>query len=118
VDENIYDMFTSVNGTKLENQISCAYWRINFALGVMLGQNPNNTIDKLIYYASRLMNNAKKNYTTTKKEVLVMIYVVKKLRHYLLKNSFIFSIDHQTLLYIVNKLTIEGQIVRWHLFLQ
>jgi hypothetical protein len=30
----------------------------NFALGVMLGQNLNNTIDKPMYYASRLMNNA------------------------------------------------------------
>ncbi len=63
----------------------------------MLGQNPDNTIDKLIYYANRLMNNAKKNYTTTEKEALVMIYVVKKFRHYLLRNSFIFFIDHQAL---------------------
>ncbi len=66
----------------------------NFALGVMLGQNPDNTIDKPIYYASRLMNNAKKNYTTTKKEALAMIYVVKKFRHYLLRNDFIFFVDH------------------------
>jgi hypothetical protein len=40
----------------------------NFALGIMLGQNPNNTIDRPIYYPSRLMNNEKKNYTTTEKE--------------------------------------------------
>ncbi len=33
----------------------------NFALGVMLGQNPNNTIDRLMYYASKFMNSAKKN---------------------------------------------------------
>jgi hypothetical protein len=48
----------------------------NFALGVMLGQNLDNTIDKLIYYANRLMNNVEKNYSTIKKEVLAMIYVV------------------------------------------
>jgi hypothetical protein len=36
----------------------------NFALGVMLSQNPYNTIDKPIYYASRLMNSIGKNYTT------------------------------------------------------
>jgi hypothetical protein len=30
----------------------------NFALGAMLSQNPNKTINKPIYYASRLMNNA------------------------------------------------------------
>jgi hypothetical protein len=52
-------------------------------------ENPNKTIDKPIYYASRL-----KNYTTTSKETLVMIYVVKKFKHYLLGNNFIFFIDH------------------------
>jgi hypothetical protein len=48
----------------------------NFALGVMLGQNLDNTIDKLIYYANRLMNNVERNYSTIKKEALAMIYVV------------------------------------------
>jgi len=67
----------------------------NFVLGVMLDQNPDNTIDKQIYYASRLMNSVKKNYTTTKKEVLTMIYVVKKFKHLLLGNNFIFFVDHQ-----------------------
>jgi hypothetical protein len=53
----------------------------NFVLGVMLSQNPDNTIDRQIYYANRLMNSVKKNYTTTKKEVLAMIYAVMKFRH-------------------------------------
>jgi hypothetical protein len=30
----------------------------NFVLGDMLGQNPDNTIDRPIYYVNRLMNNA------------------------------------------------------------
>jgi len=76
---------------------------LNFALGAMLSQNLNKTIDKSIYYAIRLMNIGKNNYTTTIKEALTMIYVVKKFRHYLLGNSFIFFVDHQALLYLVNK---------------
>jgi hypothetical protein len=72
----------------------------NFAIGVMLSQNPNNTIDKPIYYASRLMNSEEKNYTTTEKETLTMIYVVKKFKHYMLKNSFIFFVDRQVHYYI------------------
>ncbi len=76
----------------------------------MLGQNPNNTIDRLIFYASRLMNSAKKNYTATEKEALVMIYAVKKFRHYLLGNNFILFVDHQALFYMVNKLTETSQI--------
>jgi hypothetical protein len=37
----------------------------NFVVRVMLGQNLDNTIDKLICYVSRLMNNVEKKYTTT-----------------------------------------------------
>jgi hypothetical protein len=66
----------------------------NFVLGVMLGPNPNYTIDRPIYYASKLMNNAKNNYTTTEKEILTMIYAMKKFRRYLLGNIFIFFVYH------------------------
>jgi hypothetical protein len=89
-----------------------------FALGAMLSQNANKTIDRPIYYASRLMNSAKKNYTTTKKEILAMIYVVKKFKHYLSGNSFTFFVDHQVLLYLVNKPIVTSQIARWLLLLQ
>jgi hypothetical protein len=37
-----------------------------------------------------------------------MIYVVKKIRHYLLGNSFMFFVDHQTLLYLIKKLEVIG----------
>jgi hypothetical protein len=74
----------------------------------MLGQNLNNTIDRPIYYASRLMNSAKWNYTTTEKETLAMIYAMKKFKHYLSRNSFIFFVDHWALLYLVNKPAITG----------
>jgi hypothetical protein len=47
-----------------------------------------------------------------------MIYVVKKFRHYLLGNNFTFFVDHQALLYLVNKPIVNGQIVRWLLLLQ
>ncbi len=84
----------------------------------MLGQNLDNTIEKPIYYANRLMNNAKKNYTTIKKEALAMIYVVKNFRHYLLGNNFVFYVDHQTLLYLVNKPVVTSWITRWLLLPQ
>jgi hypothetical protein len=43
----------------------------------MLGQNLDNTIDKRIYYASRLMSSVKNNYIIIEKETLAMIYVIK-----------------------------------------
>jgi hypothetical protein len=47
-----------------------------------------------------------------------MIYDVTKFKHYLLGNSFIFFMDHQALLYLVNKPIVIGQIARWLLLLQ
>jgi hypothetical protein len=90
----------------------------NFALGIMLGQNLDNTIEKPIYYASRLLNNVLKNYNTIEKETLAVIYALKKIRHYLLGNNIVFYVDCQTSLYLVNKLVVIGQIVRWLLFLR
>jgi hypothetical protein len=67
-------------------------------------------VDLLIYYASKLFNQAKKNYTTIEREALAMIYVMKKIRHYLLANHFIFFMDHQALVYMVNRPPISGHI--------
>ena len=46
-----------------------------------------------------------------------MIYVVKKFRHDLLANKFIFFVDHQALLCLVNKPCATGLIVRWFVIL-
>jgi hypothetical protein len=39
----------------------------------MLAQNPTKKCDQPIAYASKLLNNAKENYTTTNKEALIMV---------------------------------------------
>ena len=46
-----------------------------------------------------------------------MVYAVKKYRHYLLANKFVFFTDHQALLYLVNKPCSTGRIVRWFIIL-
>ena len=46
-----------------------------------------------------------------------MVYAVKKFCHYLLANKFIFFVDHQALLYLVNKPCATGRIVRWFIIL-
>ena len=46
-----------------------------------------------------------------------MVYAVKKFRHYLLVNKFMFFVDHQALLHLVNKPCLIGRITRWMLIL-
>jgi hypothetical protein len=117
MDEGIYDMprlVLIVLDWKLKFHVHID--ASNFALGAMLSQNRDRIIDRPIYYASRLMNSAK-NYRPIEKETLTMIYAMKKFKHYLLGNRFTFFVDHQTLLYLVNKPIVTSQIARWLLLL-
>jgi hypothetical protein len=73
------------------------------AIGAMLGQNPTSKYDQPIVYASKLLNKVKHNYATTKREALVMVYVLHKFKHFLLGNKFVFYVYHMVLVYLVNK---------------
>ena len=97
-------------------------WKLEFqvhtnasdiAIGAMLAKNPTGKTNQPIAYASRLLSKAEKNYTTTEKEALAMVYAVNKFRHYLLGNRFIFYVDHLALQYLVNKPQVSGRLAWW-----
>ena len=89
----------------------------NIAVGVMLAQNINGKNDQLVAYASRLVNQAERNYSTTEREALTMINAVKKFRHYLLGNKFGYMVDHHSLSYLVNQPLVTGRVARWIMIL-
>ena len=88
-----------------------------YAIGCILAQPHEHNMDFLVSHASRQLNDAEKNYTTTKCEGLAMVYAVKKFQHYLLANHFIFFSDHHSLLYLVNKPCAIVRIVHWFVIL-
>lgn len=90
----------------------------NFAIGATLAQVGAHGLDHPVFFASRLLSKAERNYSTTKREALGMVYAVQKFRHYLLAMPFTFYVDHQALMYLVNKLIIQGRVSRWLLLLQ
>ena len=59
-----------------------------------------------------------RNYTTTKREGLAMVYALQKFRHYLLGVHFKMFTDHSALKYLINKLVLGGKISRWLLLFQ
>ena len=71
-----------------------------------------------VYYASRKLSKAERNYSTTEREALGMVYNITKYRQYLLGRKFSFHVDHSTLLYLVSKASLTGKIARWTLLLQ
>lgn len=74
--------------------------------------------DYPVAYASRQLNPAEKNYSTTERECLAMVFSVKKFRHYLLSNKVVFYVDHLAIKYIVNNPELSGRLARWVLLLQ
>ncbi len=79
----------------------------------MLAQNSTRKYDQPIVYACRLLNKAEHNYTIKERKALVMVYVLHKLRSFLLRNKYIFHADHMALVYLVNKPLVFGRIARW-----
>jgi hypothetical protein len=59
----------------------------NEALGAILSQGPIGQ-DLPIAYGSRTLNNAEKNYSTTEKELLAIVWGCKQYRQYLLGRRF------------------------------
>ena len=88
------------------------------AVGVVLCQAGEDKLDHPIYYASRNLSDAERNYTTTEKECLSMVFAIEKFRHYLLGNKFIFYVDHEALKYLLNKPELSGRVTRWMLLFQ
>jgi hypothetical protein len=81
-----------------------------WCLGSILWQYDTKRRESPVYYASRQMSPAERNYTTTEREALVLVYSCKKFRHYLLGYKVIFHTDHDSLKYLVNKPDLSGRI--------
>ena len=89
-----------------------------WCLGAILWQYQEDRKEGPIYYANRQMSSAKRNYTTTEKEALAVVYACRKFRHYLLGYRGVFHTDHNSLKYLVNKPDLSGRIARWIILLQ
>lgn len=56
-----------------------------------------------LYYASRTLNDAQVNYTTTEKVFLSIVFTLEKFRNYLIGSKVIVHTDHLTLKYLLSK---------------
>nr|GEU96884.1 reverse transcriptase domain-containing protein [Tanacetum cinerariifolium] len=88
-----------------------------FAIGAVLGQCQEKHF-RPIHYASNTMTEAESNYTTTKKEILAVVYAFKKFRSYLIMNKSIVYTDHYALRYLFAKKCSKARLLRWVLLLQ
>ncbi|KAL2230921.1 UNVERIFIED_CONTAM: Retrovirus-related Pol polyprotein from transposon 17.6 [Sesamum indicum] len=86
---------------------------IGAVLGQKIGKDPH-----VIYYASRMLDSAQSNYTTTEKELLAIVFALEKFRHYLLGTKVVVYSDHAALRYLLSKKEAKPRLIRWILLLQ
>nr|GFA42121.1 reverse transcriptase domain-containing protein [Tanacetum cinerariifolium] len=89
----------------------------DYDVGAVLGQRIEKHF-RPIHYASKTMNQAEANYTTTKKEMLAVVYAFKNFRSYLIMNKSIVYTDHSALKYLFAKKDAKARLLRWILLLQ
>lgn len=89
----------------------------DFAIGAVLGQRKDKILH-VIYYASRTLDAAQLNYTTTEKELLDVVFAIDKSWSYLVGAKIIVYTDHAAIRYLLSKKDAHPRLLRWILLLQ
>ena len=87
------------------------------AVGAMLGQKIDK-LSKVISYASKTLDCAQLNYTTTEKEVFAIVFALDKFRPYLITSKVVIYTDHAAVKFLFKKQQSKPRLIRWMLLIQ
>ncbi|KRY19033.1 Retrovirus-related Pol polyprotein from transposon TNT 1-94, partial [Trichinella patagoniensis] len=82
-------------------------------IGAVLSQKHDPEGERVIAYASRTLSKTDWKYSTTRKELLSIVYFTKLFRPYLVGQRFTLRTDHDSLTWLRNFKEPEGQVARW-----
>jgi len=89
-------------------------------LGAVLSQRINGE-ERVVAFASKSLNKAQKNYTTSDQECLAIVWGIRNFRTYLLGRPFKLYTDHSALQFLktmrLNR-DLSGRLARYQMFLQ
>jgi hypothetical protein len=89
----------------------------DYAVGAVLGQSKDKK-HYAISYASKTVTGPQLNYATTEKELLAVVFVIKKFRSYLVGAKVIAYTDHAALKYLLTMKDAKPCLIRWILLFQ
>ena len=70
-----------------------------------------------MHYASKTLDSAQKNYATTEKEFLALVFACDKFRQYIVDSKVIIHTDHAAIKYLMQKKDAKSRLIRWVLLL-
>ncbi|KAF9763834.1 Retrovirus-related Pol polyprotein from transposon [Nosema granulosis] len=83
----------------------------DLGIGAILSQIQEGE-EKIISYFSKTHSKAKKNYSTTEKELLGVIKSTEHFRHYLLGRRFLLKTDHSAIKYLFKSTNMKTKFAR------
>ena len=72
----------------------------------------------VIQYASKTLDNAHKNYATTEKEFLAIVFACHKFRPYIVDSKVTIHTDHAAIKYLMEKKDAKPRLIRCVILLQ
>ena len=82
----------------------------DFAIGAVLGQKEYGK-PYVIYYASKTLNEAQRNYTTIEKELLAVVFSLDKFCAYLVGSFIVVFTNHSDLEYLLTKQDAKARLI-------
>src|ERR1043165_6585974 len=89
----------------------------DFAVGAVLGQRVDKKLN-VIHYASKPLDGAQKNYATTEKEFLAVVFACDNFRQYIVDSKVIIHTNHASIKYLMEKKDAKPRLIIWVLLLQ
>ena len=89
----------------------------DYVVSVVLGQRVDKKL-KVIHYASKTLDSAQRNYATTEKEFLAVVFACDKFRPYIVESKVIVHTDHVVIKYLMEKKYAKPRLILWVLLLQ
>ena len=72
----------------------------------------------VLHYASKTLDSAQRNYATTDKEFLAVVFACDKFRPYIVDSKVTIHTDHVSIKYLMEKKYAKPRLIRWVLLLQ
>lgn len=87
----------------------------NNGIGAVLSQKDDQNNDRPLAFISRSLNAAERNYSTTEKECLAIVWSINHLRNYLFGRKFTILSDHKPLVWLDSVIDPGARLLRWRL---